>query len=195
MINADIDIDVKSSFNPLKIFNGSKKASIVQDGKLRPHPCGVYFQKIPSDPITGLAAIPYKEAEELEFLKIDFLHLSLYDKFESRSDIENLLKVEPNWSLLKIPSVVKQLFQLSNHFEILNKVSPKSINQLADVLALIRPSKRFLIPYYLKDPAKYRTDLYKKSVDESYGFKKAHAVAYALTIVLQLHLIECGHQF
>lgn len=191
-ISTDIDVDVPSSFDPTKIFGDVVRASMCKDKKLTPHPCGVYFQKVPTDPLTGLAAVPYVEAEELGCFKMDFLHLHVYDHFTSREEIRELLKHDPDWDLLKIPSVVDKLFQMSKHFDLIQQVQPKSVVQLADCLALIRPQKRFILKYYLQDPVQYRLDLYKQDEGTGYGFKKAHAIAYALVIVLQLHLIKAG---
>ena len=123
---------------------------------------------------------------------MDFLHLHVYDHFTSREEIRELLKHDPDWDLLKIPSVVDKLFQLSKHFDLIQQVQPKSVVQLADCLALIRPQKRFILKYYLQDPVRYRHDLYAQDEGTGYGFKKAHAIAYALVIVLQLHLIKAG---
>jgi hypothetical protein len=188
----DIDIDTQSSFNPLDIFPEAVRASLYKDKKLNPHPCGVYFQTVPKDPITGLSAVPYETAEDLDCFKIDFLHLHVYDHFTSSEEIRELIKHDPDWGLLKIPSVVLKLFQLSKHFDIIDQIKPSSVLEVADCLALIRPQKRFMLKYYLQDPSNARRDLYRQDADSGYAFKKAHAVAYALVIVLQLHLIKAG---
>lgn len=188
----DIDIDCKSSFDPISIFPEAVRASLYRDQKLTPHPCGVYFQSVPKDPITGLAAVPYDIAEELDCFKVDFLHLHVYDYFNSSEEIRELIKHDPDWELLKIPSVVAQLFQVSKHYELIEQIKPKSVIELADCLALIRPQKRFMLKYYLQNPEKARADLYRQDTDSGYAFKKAHAIAYALVIVLQLHLIKAG---
>ena len=67
----DIDIDFKTDFNPLTIVKWTKAMNVVND-EIRAHPCGYYPQNIPVDVLTGLSAIPYKEAEALGFFKIDF---------------------------------------------------------------------------------------------------------------------------
>lgn len=190
MKNPDIDIDFRTDFNPKKLFPWTK-ASTVKDGVLRAHPCGVYPQKISIDDVTGLAAIPYKEAEEIGYIKIDCLHLGILDYFETREEIDALLDIEPDWGLLTIPSEQKKLFQLSKHGDILSMVKPKSIEELADVLALIRPGKKQLVKLYLTQREATRRILYAK--DESgYSFKRSHAIAYALNIQLQLLLIQIG---
>lgn len=186
----DIDIDLQTSFNPKNIFPDWVKASQVLNGHIKPHPCGMYPQNIAEDMISHLAAIPYDTAEEMGYLKIDFLHNSVYDHFQSREEIEELLKIEPKWEILLIPSEQIKLFQLSKHGDILNQIKPKSIEELADTIALIRPGKRVFLDLYLKNKFEARKILYAKT--DGYYFKKSHSFAYAQVIILQLHLIELG---
>ena len=190
MFSGDIDIDLQTDFNPGKLFAWTR-ASLVKNEELVPHPCGVYPQRIPVDPLSGLAAIPYEQAENLGYIKLDFLHLSVYDHFRSRQEIEELLEIEPDWGLLTIPAEQKKLFQLSNHGEILSAVKPKNIEELADVLALIRPGKKQFVKLYNTQREATRRLLYAKD-ENGYSFKKSHSVAYAMIIVLQLHLISAG---
>ncbi len=187
----DIDIDTEPSFNPKTIFPTWPRAAVMKDGKLTPHPVGVYPQSIPVDPLSGLAAMPYEAAEDLGYLKVDMLHLNVYEHFESRAEIEQLLKVEPDWSLLLHEETWPKLFQLARHGELLLKVKPKSLIELADVMALIRPGKKTLLGLYEKDRELCRRALYAKD-DEGYSFKKSHALAYAYVVWLQLHLISTG---
>lgn len=183
----DVDIDFPTTTDVLDFLPNWVKASVVKGGVLTPHPCGVYPQAIPKDRLTGTAAIPYAEAEKLGYDKLDFLHLQVYDIFESREEIKALVNLEPNWDLLMIPSVVENLFQLSRHFETISKIKPKSIEELADVIALIRPGKRHLLDFYLRDRDNARKLLYLKD-ENGFAFKKSHAIAYSLVIQLQLHL-------
>lgn len=188
----DIDIDLPSDFDPLEHFDTAIRASMVKDGIIKKHPVGVYFQHMAEDKISGLSAIPYEEAEELGFLKIDFLHLTLLDHFGSKEEIQQLLKVEPDWLLLQRPDVVRRLFQIHQHFDVIARVRPQSVQELADCIALIRPAKRGLLEPYLKDKEAVRPHLYTKPENDRYYFKHGHAIAYALNIVLQLHLIKGG---
>lgn len=188
----DIDIDFPTHFNPKTLFPDSVQASMVKDGKLSKHPAGIYFQDTPVDCITGLCSIPYEQAEELGYTKIDFLHLSALDVFQSKSEVRELLNKEPNWDLLKSRTVVEKLFQIGRHFDVVDIIKPTCVEDLADCIALIRPGKRNLLEHY--DPnnkTKFREKLYKKSTD-SYSYKKGHAISYAMTIVIQLHLIQKG---
>lgn len=193
----DIDIDFPTRFDPIDYFDDATRASMVKNGKLSKHPVGIYFQNIPVDNITNLAAIPYKEAEDLGFFKIDFLHLSLLDNFNSKEQIRKLANTEPDWKLLLSAEVVQKLFQIHRHYELIFRIKPTSIQELADCIALIRPSKRRMVDKYIqlkteKDKESFRKILYAKPLDSKYHFKKPHAVAYSATIVLQLHLIKEG---
>lgn len=190
MMNADIDIDFPTTFKSTSLFPWTR-ASLVKDGYLSPHPCGNYPQNIPVDPLTGLAAIPYAEAEEIGYFKIDMLSLSVYDNFSSRDEITQLLKIEPDWNLLLVEEHQRKLFQLSKHGDVLNIIKPSNIEELADVLALIRPGKKQLTKLYAAEKELCRRTLYAKD-ETGYAFKKSHAIAYAMVIVLQLHLISTG---
>lgn len=190
-MTVDVDIDTAPSFKPESHFPRWLRAAVVKDGKVQPHPVGVYPQAMARDPFTGLAAIPYEEAEDLGYLKVDFLHLNVYSHFKSRQEIEELLKREPDWTLLQVPSTWEKLFQLAKHGDLLQKVKPRSVEELADCMALIRPGKKGLLGLYLKEREACRRGLYAKD-DEGYSFKRSHSLAYSLVVVLQLHLIEQG---
>jgi hypothetical protein len=197
----DIDIDVHSNFDPTKLFNKAVQASIKKDNHLVPHVCGYYFQDIPVDPVTGISAIPYDQAEQFGFQKIDFLHLSILSYFESKEQLREYANRPPNWDLLKSRKIVSCLFQIHKHFDVVNKIEPRSVMELADCVAIIRPGKIKLLNYYLKCKANNnieiaRDKLYKIDEKDKYSYKKGHAIAYALNICIQLNLIEDGkYQF
>ena len=94
---------------------------------------------------------------------------------------------EPDWDMLKDATVVDQLFHLNGHFNIVNKLEPKTIEQLAAVLAIIRPAKRGLM---YKDWVDIMKEVWVKPTDGSYFFKKSHAIAYAQAIVVQMNLLS-----
>ncbi len=183
----DIDIDISKNVSITNIFN-TVIASTIEDGVIKKHLVGHYFQNIPKDEQTGLAAIPYKDAEKFGYTKIDFLHLTLLDIFSGREELEALLAKEPNWKLLENEDIVKELFHISKHFGVVEKVKPKSVEDLADILALIRPNKVHLLDKYLQNKESVRKVLYHK-IDAS-DLRKSHAIAYALNIKLQLNYIE-----
>lgn len=179
----DIDIDLPTSFKPT-MFNAVKAS--IHGKEITQHPCGLYFYNIPIDPITKLSAIPHEYASLFGFNKIDLLHLSLLDDLKTRNEVKELINKEPNWELLLDENIVKQLFQLSNHYELLMKIKPTNIEELADVIALSKPAKMYLVDTYIKNKKIARELLYVKTDDKFY-IKKSHAIAYAMNIVLQLN--------
>jgi hypothetical protein len=189
----DIDIDLPTNFDPKKIFTSVRVASMLKGSEFVKHPCGAYFQGIAVDPITGLAAIPHKEAQDLGFFKIDFLHLSVLDDFTTKEQIRKLMKYKPDWTLLNSQEVVEKLFHIKNHFDLVNRVKPTSVQELADIMALIRPGRRQLVDQYMMNKEAVRKkQLYERQAHDEYSFKRSHAIAYAYNVVLQLHLIKKG---
>jgi DNA polymerase III alpha subunit len=186
----DVDIDIQRMTKPEELFNIVRASRVDNDNNLKKHNVGVYFQKIPEDPISHLSAIPYKKAEDLGYTKIDFLSLDLLDYFDSNDQIRKLIDIEPDWSLLESEENVKKLFQIKRHFDLINQIKPIDIETLADCLALIRPGKYNLLYKYIKNKDEVRKILYIK--DSNYTFKRSHAIAYATNIVLQLHLLKAG---
>lgn len=188
----DIDIDLQTTFDPRSIFDNVTLASMIKNNKLVKHPCGAYFQSVPTDPVTNLCAIPYDIAPVYGLLKIDFLHLSILDVVTSKAEVRALINADPEWNLLEDKAVVEKLFQLGKHYELLKRVKPTSIQELADCIAMIRPNKKHYVDQYIADKYNIRQKLYRSSDEDKSSYKKSHAIAYALTIVLQLHLIKQG---
>jgi hypothetical protein len=109
------------------------------------HPTGVYFQNIPINPLTGNAAIAYEEAAELGYFKVDFLNNHLYEGVRDSDHLDQLVRREPEWTLLEMPEMVSQLAHIHSHFGVVQSVHPQSVDDLAIVLALMRPGKRHLL--------------------------------------------------
>ncbi|WAX21730.1 hypothetical protein [Stenotrophomonas phage RAS14] len=191
----DIDIDLSSKFKSKALFPNAPRASRVENGELEEHLVGLYFQKVPVDPVTGLTAIPFKDTDAHGIFKIDMLPSVLLGNFtaiEDKQQIRELTKIPPDWTLLEDESIVEKLFQISKHAELITRVKPKSISELADCLALIRPEKRHLVNKYIanrKDPELLK-ELYIK--DGKGAYRKSHAIPYAMLIVIELHLIKEG---
>ena len=185
MKRGDIDIDfqdVKLTLSKLKNYT---HASTIKDDMIKKHQSGIYVQDIPIDPITGLASLNYKQAEEYGYYKIDFLSTpSVYDKIKSEDHIIQLLTKEPIWEMLDDEDIVKDLFHLGSQFELLSIMKPRNIDQLAMVLALKIPSKMYLI-------GKSWEDIEKEiwlPVKEVY-FKKSHSYAYAHALIVQMNAL------
>ena len=182
----DVDIDFFDRDGVLKLFKHAP-ASIIKDDKIEKHKTGVYFHAVPIDPIDGQATLDYKKAEDRGYFKIDCLNVNIYKDVKSEQELVELMIQEPDWEMLKDATVVENLFHLNGHFNIVSKLEPKTIEQLAAVLAIIRPAKRHLMH---KDWVDIMKEVWIKPADGSYFFKKSHAVAYAQAIVVQMNLIS-----
>ena len=181
----DVDIDFFDRDGTLKLFKHAP-ASIIKDDKIEKHKTGVYFHAVPTHPVTGNSTLDYKKAEDRGYFKIDCLNVNIYKNVKSEQELVELMIQEPEWDMLKDPKVVENLFHLNGHYNIVSKLEPKNIEQLAAVLAIIRPAKRGLM---YKDWTEILKEVWVKPVDGSYFFKKSHAVAYAHAIVVQMNLI------
>ncbi len=187
----DIDIDFSDRNLALEGLDYTRAVSIDDEGNVRPHNVGVYFQDIPSDPITGLTTIDTNEAESRGYFKVDFLNVSLYNGVRDEAHLLKLMEQKPIWKMLDDKFFVEQLWHIHDHFDIVEKMKPRSIIELAMLLGVIRPSKRHLQDKSWSEIAK--TVWEKPQIgDKGYGknfFKKPHAVAYAIGIVVQMNLI------
>jgi DNA polymerase III alpha subunit len=93
---------------------------------------------------------------------------------------------EPMWDLLEQDEFSNMLFHVNGHGDILRTMKPRSVEQLAAVLAMIRPAKRNLIG---KSWSEVMADVWTSPNNGDYYFKKSHATAYAIAIVVQMNLI------
>jgi len=181
----DIDIDFVDRDQALKLFK-HVVASRVENDKLTKHNTGVYFHAVPVNAKTNLCAVPYEQAEDLGFFKIDFLNAGVYKGVRDEEHLIQLMNTEPLWDLLEQDEFVNLLFHVNGHGSILRQMKPKSIEQLAAILAMIRPAKRYLVG---ESWSTVLNEVWKKPENEDYYFKKSHATAYAVAIVVQMNLI------
>jgi len=181
----DIDIDFPDRRRVLDIIQHIPAR--LEDGKK--HNTGVYCHSIPYNPITDTASIDYKSAEARGYFKIDFLNVSAYVGVKDESHLIELLNTEPLWDLLYEKDVCDQLFHVNGYHNLLSELKPKSILELATVLAMIRPGKKHLIPVCKEKGFKSIDDEIWTKTEDAYFFKKAHAVSYASVIVVQLNLL------
>lgn len=184
-VSTDIDIDFFDRDSALKHFKHIP-ASMRKGNEIVPHKSGVYFHDIPYDQLSGLSTIPYKEAEERNYFKVDFLNNRLYEGIKDETHLDSLLEREPIWELLEEKEIVSQLAHIHQHYHIVSLLKPRSIEQLAAVLAVIRPAKSHLINQGWE---KINSEVWIKPEDDSYYFKRAHAIAYATGIAVQLNFL------
>lgn len=181
----DVDIDC---FNREKILESLDHVCARIDrsnGVHEKHPTGVYFQNIPKNANTNVAALDHRVAGEYGYFKIDFLNVNVYGDIKDEDHLNRLLKKEPNWELLEYQEITDQLFHLRGHSKLLKKYKPKSVEDLAMVLAIIRPSKAYLQNCEWE---KIKKDVWVKGNEDGYQFKRSHGIAYSLAIIVNLNL-------
>ena len=144
------------------------------------------MHEVPTDPSKYICSIEHKEAEEQGLFKIDFLNVSLYNDIKDEEHLIKLTEKEPLWELLTEPDFSNKLFHVGEHSSVLQKTKPQNIEQLAAVLAMIRPAKRHLIGQTWQD---IMTEIWVKPTNGEYYFKKSHATAYAVAVVVHMNLI------
>jgi len=183
----DVDFDVKDRDNVVSIFD-VVRASILSKGDLVRHKDGVYFQNIPIDPQTGLAVFPYDTAEELGYYKIDFLPNHVYDGLTSADQIDQILEGPIDWSMFENVDFVRKLFHFGGRVdsntemaEVVAAYAPKSVDQLALLIAIKLPAKKHLIG---SEWDVLEQEMWTKSHDKLPQFKKSHSIAYALTVIV-----------
>jgi DNA polymerase III alpha subunit len=181
----DIDLDFPDRKKVLDVIKHIP-AAIKDNGTFKKHNTGVYCHSIPYNPITDTASIDYKIADSRGYFKIDFLNVNVYKDVQSEEHLIKLLNQEPLWDLLLEDEFTNSLFHVNGHGSILREMKPQSVEQLAAVLAVIRPAKRYLIG---KDWTTVMNEVWVKPQSDEYYFKKAHAIAYAAAIVVQMNLI------
>jgi DNA polymerase III alpha subunit len=181
----DIDIDFVDREQALSLFKHIR-ASREEDNHLVKHNTGVYLHEVPVNAITGLCAVPYETAEDRGYFKIDFLNVSIYKGVRDEAHLNQLMETEPLWDLLEQNDFTDLLFHVNGHGNVLKTMKPKSIEQLAAVLAIIRPAKKHLLG---KSWEEVLEQVWTKPTTDEYYFKKSHAIAYATAIVVQMNLI------
>ena len=185
---SDIDIDVGDREKALVYFKQTP-ASILRDSGLIKHNTGVYFTDIPKDPFTGFATVDHKTAEDRGYIKLDILNVGLYSQVKNEQHLDQLLAQEPAWERLYDKDFCSKLIHIGNHYDTLVKM-PEAVNtieKLAMFLAVIRPAKRYLIG---KTWAEVEKTVWEKPTDDSYYFKKAHAISYSHLVVVNVNLIS-----
>ena len=185
----DIDIDVNDRDKLVSKLNCIPAANKNLKGR---HIVGVHYQNIPYDPLNDMSMIPYDVAETIGYGKIDILNLKLLSCFSSEDELNYYLSKSPRWELLEDRKFVEKLFHIHDHFDIVSRIKPKSIEDLAIVLALIRPSKKYLRNKSMDMIKKY---IWAKEDNEDFSFKRSHAYGYALNIILQMNYLSEKNHF
>ena len=180
----DIDID----FADRTIVLSRLKHRVAKLNTGKKHNTGVYATEIPHNPVDNLSTIEHKTAEERGYFKLDFLNVSIYKDVRDEAHLQELMEREPLWQLLEHKDFVDKVFHLSGHDSLLKQLKPTSVQQLAATLAIIRPAKRHLQD---KGWQTIMDQVWVKPVNDNkaYYFKKAHALSYAMVVIVHMNLI------
>ena len=190
---SDIDIDFADRGAVLQLIKHTK-ASQLRDSKLVAHNTGVYVTEIPQDPFSGLASVDYESAEQRGYVKLDFLNVTLYQQVRDEQHLVELMHTPPDWHRFNTDQAFfEQLIHVGNHWALLKRMPEPvdSIPRLAMFLSVIRPAKRNLVGAVWRDVAQ---EVWNRPEDNSYYFKKSHAVAYAHLVAVNMNLISLANQ-
>jgi hypothetical protein len=182
-IDFDVDIDMADRNTLLELIEHTP-ASIKRGIDYEKHNTGVYVQPIPMFPLKGFSTIDHKEAEAIGYFKLDVLNNHIYNGVKSEEHLDKLLATTPMWELFEHKEIVSQLFHINKHYDIVKQHLPNSIEDLAMILALIRPGKRHLVGNSWEVIS---SEVWEQT--DGYFFKRSHAIGYATAIVVQLNLI------
>tara|TARA_Y100000389_G_scaffold204673_1_gene258771 strand:- start:1441 stop:1995 length:555 start_codon:yes stop_codon:yes gene_type:complete len=177
------DIDIDFADRDVVLSKIKHRMARLNTGKK--HNTGVYATEIPHNPVDNLSTIEHKTAEERGYFKLDFLNVSIYKDVRDEAHLQELMEREPLWELLEHEDFSEKVFHLSGHSSLLKQLKPNSVQQLAATLAIIRPAKRHLANHSWQNIMK---EVWTKP-KEGYYFKKAHAFAYAISVVVHMNLI------
>jgi hypothetical protein len=184
----DIDIDVRDRREAL-MGHGCVPASLAQDGDLRRHPTGIVCQRVPVDPFSGAAAFPSKGKSGddllggLGYQKIDVIPNTAYAGVTSPQEIDSLIDGGFDFSLLEDRSLVERLHHVGGHADLVLEYRPQDLEELAALVSVIRPGKRHLRGLPMDEVL---AQAWTRDGD-GYAFKKSHAMAYAMMIMVQAH--------
>jgi hypothetical protein len=181
----DIDVDFGDRTKVLSVLPHIV-ASRIERGELKKHNTGIYLQNIPKNPINNISSIDFETAERRGYFKIDFLNVNIYNEIKNEQHLNELMNKEPVWELLLQKEFVDLLFHLKGHTDVLKMNCPTSVEQLAAVLAMIRPAKRYLIG---SDWTTIMKEIWTKPNNKEYYWKKSHAFAYAMAIVVHMNAL------
>ena len=178
------DIDIDFADRDIVLEKLTHRVAKLDSGKK--HNTGVYATEIPHNPIDKLSTIEHKTAEERGYFKLDFLNVSIYKDVRDETHLKELMEREPIWELLEHEDFSESVFHLNGHSELLKQLKPNSVEQLAATLAIIRPAKRYLANETWETIIK---EVWTKPTNGEYYFKKAHAISYAMAVVVHINLL------
>jgi hypothetical protein len=202
----DVDIDVADRARVLALFPNAIPASQFTSDrtKMVRHNTGVYFQQLPTDPLLDVASFPYEIAEELGYYKVDFISFGIYEAVRDEAHLVGMIEYAESdefpWEWFQDDQFFDnadprlRLTHIGSYFDLCKMYPPSSVMDVAILIALIRPRKKYLIgePWDIIEAV-----IWKKLPEEdegvstgNYFFKKSHAVGYALAVLVHMQLLQ-----
>jgi hypothetical protein len=162
---------------------------MVKNDRLVRHVSGVYVNDVPYNSVSTTAAIDYRIAEQLGYVKLDFLNVTLYQQIASPQQLTKLMDRTPPWTRLLDSEFFSQLIHIGRHYNTMRQMPEPvdSIERMAMFLAVIRPSKRHLIGQRWATVAQ---TVWQVSEDGAYGFKRSHSIAYSTLVIVHMNLCD-----
>lgn len=184
-MSADVDLDFGDRTEILSCIEYTP--ATLQDG--RKHPSGIYVTAVPQHPFTQQCSLDYKAAEEAGYFKLDILNNSLYKQIKSPEHLQSLLDRPISWVRLQETAFVEKLVHIGNYAQSIQRLPQpiSSIEELSMFLAVIRPGKKHLqgLPWN-----QIANSVWDREGADGYTFRKAHGIAYALLVTLNMALLE-----
>ncbi len=186
-INFDIDLDFANRDAALAHLTHIP-ASIIKNDNFSKHATGVYFNDIPTDPVSGYASLDYKVAESRGDFKLDFLNVNVYRGVIGEAHLQRLITTAPPWQRLHEQTFVEQLLHINSYYDVIQRLDApiNSITRLAMFLAVLRPGKKHLINLSWNEMEK---TIWEKT-SAGFAFKKSHSFAYSHLVVLHMNLLN-----
>ena len=186
-MSADIDIDFADRSIALSLIKHVPASQLV-NGIPRVHNSGVYVTAIPTDPVHNYASIEYNKAEHRGYFKIDFLNMGVYQLVQNPIHYQEMLDATPPWDRLwQDPTWASQLVHVGNYLDLLQKMKPNSIPQMAAFISIIRPGKAHLQNRTWKEVFE---SVWDGNDSQGYTFKKSHAISYAALVAVHMNLLN-----
>lgn len=185
--NFDIDLDFADRDQALTLIQHTP-ASQWRDAQLVKHNTGVYVTPVPCDVVLGICGLDYETAQDLGYIKLDFLNVSVYQLVQDPAHLDRLLNTPPAWSRLADQQFVQQVVHISNHWDLLQRMPEPvdSVERMSMFLSIIRPAKRHLAG---KPWAEVAKTVWDRPQDGGYHFKRSHSVAYAHLVQIHMNLL------
>lgn len=191
----DVDLDVADRDAAIRALPELILASQLNPARddLVGHNTGGYLQHVPVDPISGRCAFPYEIAEAAGYSKIDILPNHVYQGVDHEDHLRDILDHPTDWGMFLDVEFVRSLFHFGGQVDaelsmaqVVVFYEPKSVQDIACLVAMKMPAKRYLIgePWEV-----VREKIWiREPKSASMQFRKSHSFSYSLVVIVDAKL-------